>query len=173
MWNPSIFSPDFTLRVGAVSRTGLTLDTPAATHYPAQLPAAATATVINGTKWEWVAAPAATRLSQSPMASEEEATSRGRQLTVALTQALMEPLTTPTFILITAAPHHCWLQVGAERAGSGQSLHGTAPLREVAGYWRGPRLLLSPQVLQEKGVLTGQAEPPLLTFLLETVAHTV
>lgn len=33
------------------SRTALTLDTPAVTRYPAQLPVEATVTVINGTKW--------------------------------------------------------------------------------------------------------------------------
>lgn len=33
------------------SRTALTLDTPAVTRYPAQLPVEATVTVINGTTW--------------------------------------------------------------------------------------------------------------------------
>lgn len=151
----------------------LTLGTPAVTHYPAQLPAGVTATAINGTKWEWVEAPAVTRLKRSPTASEEEATSRGRRLTAESTQALMEPLTTLILILITAAPPPCWLPAEAERAGSGQCLHGTALLREAAGCWRGRLLLLSPRVLQEKGVLTGQAEPHLLISLSETVAPTV
>lgn len=130
-------------------------------------------TAINGTKWEWVEAPAVTKLKQSLMASEEEATSRGRRLTVALTPALMEPLITPTLILIMAAPPPCWPPVEAERAESGQCLHGTAPLREAAGCWRGRLQLLSPRVLQEKGVLTGQAEPHLLISSSETAAPTV
>lgn len=36
---------------GGCSRTALTLDTPAVTRYPAQLPVEATVTVINGMKW--------------------------------------------------------------------------------------------------------------------------
>ena len=151
----------------------LTPDTRAVILYPAQLPAGATVTAINGTKWEQVEAPVVTRVKLSPMAWEEVATSRGPRPTAALTQVLMEPLTTLTPILIMAAPPPYWLPVEAERAGSGQYLHGIAPLREAAGCWRDHLLPLSPQDLQEKGVWTEQAGPHLLISLLETAARTV
>lgn len=161
------------LPVCSGSRTALTLGTLAVTLYPAQLPAGATATAINGTNSERVEVPAVTRVKPSPTAWEVEATSRGRRPTAASTPALMEPLTTPTPILIMAAPPPCWLPVEAERAGSGQYLRGTAPPREAAGCWRGRLLPQSPQALQEKGVWTGQAEPHLLISSLETAAPTV
>lgn len=154
------------------SRTALTLDTPGVTLYPAQLPVGATVTVINGMKWVWVAAPVETRLKRSPMDLEEEVTFRAHRPTAELTPALLEPLTIPTLILIMAAPPRCWLPVEAERAGRGRCLPGTVPLKEAAGCWRGLQLLLSPQVLLEKGVLTGQAGPPRPISSLETAAPT-
>ena len=150
----------------------LILATPAVTLYPAQLPAGARATVKNGMSWERAEAPVVTRATQSPMAWEEEGISRGHRLTVALTPALMGARTMPTHTHIMAALPPCWLPVGAERAGSGQPLRGTAPLRGDAGCWRGHPLLLSPQGLQEKGAWTGQAEAHQLISSLEIAAPT-
>lgn len=155
------------------SRMGLTLVTPAATLYQAQLPAGAIATAINGTKWGRVEAPVEIKVNQNPMAWEEEATFRAPQPTVALTPAPMEPRITPTPTLIMAALHPCWLPAEAEREGNGQHLHGTAPPREVAGCWRGR--LLQPSLLARrvKGVWTGRVEAHLLTSSSETAAPTV
>lgn len=147
-WKPPSSLP---LSVCSGSRTALTLVTPAVTLCPAQLPAGATVTVTNGMKWEQVEAPVGTRVTQSPTAWEEEVISRGRRPTAALTPALMEPLTTPIHTLIMAAPPPCWHPAAAERAGSGQRLHGTAPPRVAAGCWRGRLLLQSLQDLREKG----------------------
>lgn len=169
----SAFPHTLSLPVCISNQTAHTLDTPAVTHYPARRPAGATVTAINGTKWEWVEAPVVTRLRRSPTASEEEATCKGLRPTAASTPALTEPLTTHTLILIMAAPPPCWLPVVAERAGSGQCLHGTAPLREAAGCSRGRLLPLSPLVLLEKEVLMEQGEPHLLIFFSETAAPTV
>lgn len=154
------------------SRTVLILVTPAVTLYPAQLPAGATATAINGMKWGQVGAPAVTKVSRSPMAWEEAAIFRGHRLTVALTPVRMEPRTTPTPTLTMAALPPYWLLVEVERAGRGQRLRGTARLRGAAGCWRGHLLQLNPQGLREKGTWKEQAELLLLISSLETAAPT-
>jgi len=163
----------FPLSFSPSSRTALILATPAVTLSPARRPAGATATAINGLKWERAEAPVETRVSRSPTAWAEGATSRGRLPTAALTPALTEPLTTHTPTLIMAAPPPCWLLAEAGRAGTWQRLRGTAPQRGAAGCWRGLRLQPSPRALQPKGVWRGRAEAHLLTSSLETAAPTV
>lgn len=157
----------------AASRMALTLVTLAATRYPVQLLVEATVTATNGTNWGQVEAPVLTRVTQSPMAWEEEATFRERRPTVALTPALTEPLTMSTPTLIMAAPPRCWPPVEAETAGSVQHLRGTVQLREAAGYLRGHLLLLSLLALRGKGAWKGQVEVHLLISSSETAAPTV
>lgn len=150
----------------------LTLVTPVVTHYPALLPVGATATATNGMIWGLVGAPVVTRVTQNPMAWEEVVTSRAPRPTAASTAALLEPLTTPTPTLTTAAPPRCWLPVEAETAGRGQRPHGTVQPREAAGCSRGRLLLPSPLALQEREAWMEQVEVHLLTSLLETAAPT-
>lgn len=155
------------------SRMALTPVTPAVTPCPAQLPAGATATATNGTKWGPAEDPAATRVTRNPMAWEEGATSREPRPTAASTPARTAPLTTPTRTPTTAAPPRCWLRAGAETAGSGRHLRGTVRPREAAGCSRDRPPPRSLPGLLEKGAWIRRVEAHPLTSWLETAVPTV
>lgn len=128
-------------------------------------------TAINGMNLGPPVPPAETKGTQSPTVWGEGATFRAHQRIVALTLVLMELHTTPTLTPITAAPHHCWPPLEAERAGSARHLPGTAPPKGGAECWSGH--LLQPSLLdpQEKG-WRERVGLHQRTFLSETQAPT-